>query len=58
MLSFFKHLVRYWWVWAALIALLGTAWLLRSEEYTSELQSRSAGHLVCRLLLEIGRAHV
>lgn len=29
MLSFFKHLVRYWWVWAALIALLGTAWLLR-----------------------------
>ena len=29
MLSFFKHLVRYWWVRAALIALLGTAWLLR-----------------------------
>ena len=26
------------------------------EEHTSELQSRSAGHLVCRLLLEIGRA--
>ena len=29
---------------------------LRSEEHTSELQSRS--DLVCRLLLEIGRAHV
>ena len=28
------------------------------KEHTSELQSRSAGHLVCRLLLEIGRAHV
>src|SRR2546421_153803 len=28
----------------------------RSEEHTSELQSRS--DLVCRLLLEIGRAHV
>src|SRR5207253_10306887 len=26
------------------------AWILRSEEHTSELQSR--GHLVCRLLLE------
>src|SRR5690625_5977772 len=26
------------------------AWFLRSEEHTSELQSR--GHLVCRLLLE------
>src|SRR5690625_6751862 len=26
------------------------AWVLRSEEHTSELQSR--GHLVCRLLLE------
>src|SRR5690625_5474921 len=26
------------------------AWLYRSEEHTSELQSR--GHLVCRLLLE------
>src|SRR5260221_8399419 len=29
---------------------------LRSEEHTSELQSHS--DLVCRLLLEIGRAHV
>src|SRR2546421_10468609 len=29
---------------------------IRSEEHTSELQSRS--DLVCRLLLEIGRAHV
>src|SRR5258707_13676791 len=28
----------------------------RSEEHTSELQSRQ--YLVCRLLLEIGRAHV
>src|SRR5690625_6669739 len=30
--------------------ILGTATFLRSEEHTSELQSR--GHLVCRLLLE------
>src|SRR5439155_26078476 len=29
---------------------LGAAWPFRSEEHTSELQSR--GHLVCRLLLE------
>src|SRR5260221_5293418 len=29
---------------------------LRSEEHTSELQSHS--DLVCRLLLEIGRAHI
>src|SRR5690625_6907785 len=29
---------------------LGAPFLLRSEEHTSELQSR--GHLVCRLLLE------
>src|SRR5260221_12254503 len=29
---------------------------IRSEEHTSELQSHS--DLVCRLLLEIGRAHV
>src|SRR5437870_11743521 len=28
----------------------GMKWFLRSEEHTSELQSR--GHLVCRLLLE------
>src|SRR5437870_11297890 len=28
----------------------GTTWVDRSEEHTSELQSR--GHLVCRLLLE------
>ena len=28
----------------------------RSEEHTSELQSRMTSHLVCRLLLEIGRA--
>ena len=30
----------------------------RSEEHTSELQSRTDPYLVCRLLLEIGRAHV
>src|SRR5690625_7052037 len=29
---------------------LGWEWYIRSEEHTSELQSR--GHLVCRLLLE------
>ena len=29
---------------------------LRSEEHTSELQSLQPVHLVCRLLLEIGRA--
>src|SRR2546421_275677 len=31
-------------------------WSSRAEEHTPELQSRS--DLVCRLLLEIGRAHV
>src|SRR5690625_6675198 len=44
---FFSHLPRF-------------AYAVRSEEHTSELQSR--GHLVCRLLLEkknkIGREHV
>ena len=30
----------------------------RSEEHTSELQSLESPDLVCRLLLEIGRAHV
>ena len=40
---------------------IGKSWLalwlcLRSEEHTSELQSRFKGHIVCRLLLEIGRA--
>ena len=29
---------------------------VRSEEHTSELQSQNIVHLVCRLLLEIGRA--
>src|SRR5690625_6677430 len=33
-----------------LLALVAAAGVLRSEEHTSELQSR--GHLVCRLLLE------
>ena len=37
-----------------LIPVLG----MRSEEHTSELQSLLIVHLVCRLLLEIGRAHV
>src|SRR5690625_5860683 len=31
------------------------AWVMRSEEHTSELQSR--GHIVCRLLLEKKRRH-
>ena len=31
---------------------------VRSEEQTSELQSHDRPYLVCRLLLEIGRAHV
>ena len=30
--------------------------VIRSEEHTSELQSHDVVHLVCRLLLEIGRA--
>src|SRR5258707_4577812 len=37
-------------------AVVSTRGALRSEEHTSELQSRQ--YLVCRLLLEIGRAHV
>src|SRR5437870_7139175 len=37
-------------VWIQLTATLGMLMALRSEEHTSELQSR--GHLVCRLLLE------
>src|SRR2546427_9730593 len=32
------------------LGILGVAWLARSEEHTSELQSQS--NLVCRLLLE------
>src|SRR5690554_7676854 len=35
---------------ARMIALMFGMWYLRSEEHTSELQSRP--HLVCRLLLE------
>src|SRR3712207_6891719 len=34
----------------SIIAALADAWVLRSEEHTSELQSRQ--YLVCRLLLE------
>src|SRR5690625_6638382 len=33
-----------------MLGVIRIIWLLRSEEHTSELQSR--GHLVCRLLLE------
>ena len=36
--------------------LLLKEFLERSEEHTSELQSPVRGHLVCRLLLEIGRS--
>src|SRR5215208_6127552 len=41
-----------WGLAIAAVGVVGTLWLaaLRSEEHTSELQSR--GHLVCRLLLE------
>src|SRR5207253_6326090 len=35
---------------AVIYAVLSTVLVMRSEEHTSELQSR--GHLVCRLLLE------
>ena len=35
---------------------LSLDWGMRSEEHTSELQSQPKVHLVCRLLLEIGRA--
>src|SRR5690625_6424407 len=41
----FYDLYNSWW-YMIIIALIG----IRSEEHTSELQSR--GHLVCRLLLE------
>src|SRR2546422_10834612 len=36
--------------WVPVVALVLVAWRLRSEEHTSELQSRL--HLVCRLLLQ------
>src|SRR5437660_682648 len=42
-------LKRSWVLTTLLIATLAVAMILRSEEHTSELQSR--GHLVCRLLL-------
>src|SRR5437660_5733268 len=41
--------------WAADISNLSATWPSRSEEHTSELQSR--GHLVCRLLLEKKNNH-
>src|SRR5207253_8975505 len=37
-------------VWSSITTTKGSVQHLRSEEHTSELQSR--GHLVCRLLLE------
>src|SRR5437870_7027171 len=39
-----NRMERLWWLWPLQVI------VLRSEEHTSELQSR--GHLVCRLLLE------
>src|SRR2546422_6594860 len=38
-----------WWIASAIHHMPG-GWIVRSEEHTSELQSRL--HLVCRLLLE------
>src|SRR5690625_5875438 len=38
------------WLAAMKMEYSSNAWMTRSEEHTSELQSR--GHLVCRLLLE------
>src|SRR5690625_5858887 len=38
-------LVRYWWVLVKLVLTVVLCVLIRSEEHTSELQSR--GHLVC-----------
>src|ERR1041385_4690050 len=42
--------VHFWWSYQWAFYVLGTLSVLRSEEHTSELQSRL--HLVCRLLLE------
>src|SRR3712207_7468543 len=42
------------WVWGLAFSPDG-AWLARSEEHTSELQSRQ--YLVCRLLLEKKKKH-
>src|SRR6266436_8379414 len=42
--------VRWFLVWLALVVVSAPLAVLRSEEHTSELQSRL--HLVCRLLLE------
>src|SRR3712207_7285153 len=44
------------WIWNTLVVTAGaTALSLRSEEHTSELQSRQ--YLVCRLLLEKKKTH-
>src|SRR5690625_5858574 len=42
--------VQRWWSWSWCSSSVRRAPAQRSEEHTSELQSR--GHLVCRLLLE------
>ena len=42
--------------WVGMPVLVVVLWGGRSEEHTSELQSPALVHLVCRLLLEIGRA--
>src|SRR5439155_11544639 len=41
---------RFWIIYKMTLAGFAAIFILRSEEHTSELQSR--GHLVCRLLLE------
>src|SRR5690625_5453831 len=43
------------WIALGLISILLLWFFIRSEEHTSELQSR--GHLVCRLLLENKKVH-
>src|SRR5690625_5960395 len=49
--SEFKNISKKDWMLAAISGVfLSLHFILRSEEHTSELQSR--GHLVCRLLLE------
>src|SRR3712207_2170084 len=45
-----KQLAGFWGLVIALISAPGTFFISRSEEHTSELQSRQ--YLVCRLLLE------
>src|SRR5690625_5717260 len=47
------HTGRVWVAWYWMLPIPNQMDLWRSEEHTSELQSR--GHLVCRLLLEINK---